>query len=409
MSDDVVSIRRLLGPTLKYANGRIDVVNPGGPAESSLPDGGSTGQVLTKASSADQDATWQDIPDAGSGLPAGGTTGQYLVKDSSADGDAGWQDLPDFPDGLPAGGVAGQILTKDSGTDGDASWQDLPAADGLPAGGTTGQVLTKDSSTDGDASWQDPDVVSIPAYLKTYVDAPASPSAFDFDASKATDPDLANNGFLVHLFDTPYTTVTRVGPVDPFNPSAPVANTYRSSLIGGLLYMQVAAGQVLSISKQFDTAAAGHTLKVHAWVTKQTANGTFTSFADAFIMGGLASPSGKARYSDSGVQSVFVGVQDSKYQQSTDIAGSFPTVVQTVNITVAQSDQINYIHCAQTSGGSQVIKVLSGSPMSFLQPGTPNSGSITVAVQRAGVRVACTTTGMVVIDCIRQLPYLTFP
>ena len=59
------------------------------------------------------------------GLPAGGTAGQILTKGSSTDYDAGWEDI----DALPAGGTAGQVLTKQSSTDGDAAWSDLPASD----------------------------------------------------------------------------------------------------------------------------------------------------------------------------------------------------------------------------------------------------------------------------------------
>lgn len=52
-----------------------------------VPDGGTQGQVLTKQSSEDGDADWEDIQ----ALPSGGTTGQYLVKSSATEGDADWQ------------------------------------------------------------------------------------------------------------------------------------------------------------------------------------------------------------------------------------------------------------------------------------------------------------------------------
>lgn len=49
-------------------------------------------------------------------LPASsGTPWQVLTKTATG---ADWQDV----DGLPAGGTAGQVLTKNSSTDGDASW-----------------------------------------------------------------------------------------------------------------------------------------------------------------------------------------------------------------------------------------------------------------------------------------------
>ena len=133
--------------------------------DAQFPDGGSTGQILSKTN----DGTgWIDDPNSAEWgnitgqlseqtdlyseleskitLPSGGTTGQVLTK--TASGQA-WDDV----DGLPSGGTAGQVLTKNSSTSGDASWQDV---DGLPAGGTAGQVLTKQSITDGDADWETP-------------------------------------------------------------------------------------------------------------------------------------------------------------------------------------------------------------------------------------------------------------
>lgn len=134
-----------------------------GIADAQFPDGGSTGQILSKTNDgtgwidAPNSAEWGNITgqlseqtdlvsqlDTKITMPSGGTTGQVLTK--TASGQA-WDDV----DGLPSGGTAGQVLTKNSSTSGDASWQDV---DGLPAGGTAGQVLTKNSSTDGDASWQ---------------------------------------------------------------------------------------------------------------------------------------------------------------------------------------------------------------------------------------------------------------
>ena len=53
-----------------------------------MPTGGGTGYVLTKASTADYDVLW-GLPSA----PAGGSAGQALVKNSSVDGDASWRAL----------------------------------------------------------------------------------------------------------------------------------------------------------------------------------------------------------------------------------------------------------------------------------------------------------------------------
>lgn len=63
--------------------------------------------------------------DAPTSLPAGGTTGQVLTKASNTDGDAEWTDAATS---LPAGGTAGQVLQKQSSTDGDAVWGAPPQA-----------------------------------------------------------------------------------------------------------------------------------------------------------------------------------------------------------------------------------------------------------------------------------------
>lgn len=88
---------------------------------------------------------------AGEGVPQGGTVGQILTKKTSLDYDAEWDDI----DALPTGGSQGQVLTKQSSTDGDADWEDIQA---LPTGGTQGQYLVKESSTEGDANWQTKEV-----------------------------------------------------------------------------------------------------------------------------------------------------------------------------------------------------------------------------------------------------------
>ena len=57
-----------------------------GPSPKGIPDGGTTGQILTKTSTGEE---WSDAP---SGLPEGGTEGQILEKTSSG---AAWVDAPE--------------------------------------------------------------------------------------------------------------------------------------------------------------------------------------------------------------------------------------------------------------------------------------------------------------------------
>lgn len=61
-----------------------------------FPAGGTTGQILAKASNANYDTHWVDNEGGGGALPPGGTDGQYLVRSSAAQEGAIWRDLPIF-------------------------------------------------------------------------------------------------------------------------------------------------------------------------------------------------------------------------------------------------------------------------------------------------------------------------
>lgn len=170
--------------------------------------GGTTGQILSKTSSADYATGWIDAPTGGgSGLPTGGVINSILVKTGSADGAAGWT-RNIYIDNLTMDGtivlLGGGILagnnkpffnkTADGLTDipliylnplnqvvigdnlktvylyspltyaggdlqvvGALTLPNAPLAmayGGVPAGGTTGQLLGKASNTDRDLSWQ---------------------------------------------------------------------------------------------------------------------------------------------------------------------------------------------------------------------------------------------------------------
>lgn len=113
--------------------------------EGTLPEGGTTGQILTKTSDTNYDAAWTDMPEQPDPLPTGGTAGQVLTQGASG---PKWADVPTE---IPTGGSSGQILSR-SGTTG-LVWT---TNHDIPTGGTTGQVLTKTSSTNYAAAWQTP-------------------------------------------------------------------------------------------------------------------------------------------------------------------------------------------------------------------------------------------------------------
>jgi len=114
----------------------------------SVPDGGATDDVLTKASGANQDTVW--APAKGQ-LPADGLTGTVLTKVTDADQDANWVALPAPPPALPPAGAAGEVLGKATATDYDVAWIAAPPPS-IP-GGSTGRVLKKVSDADNDYAW----------------------------------------------------------------------------------------------------------------------------------------------------------------------------------------------------------------------------------------------------------------
>lgn len=91
-------------------NTALTVLNVEVDAIRDITDGGTTGQVWAKASAADGDIEWTDLPDT---LPGGGATGQVLTKQSGADGDADWE-TPASP--LKITPAAGMIMRYGLGT-----------------------------------------------------------------------------------------------------------------------------------------------------------------------------------------------------------------------------------------------------------------------------------------------------
>lgn len=123
------------------------VGNPGADAASSIPPGGSAGQVLIKASAEDYSLKWGSLTGA---LPTGGTAGQVLKKSSATDYACSWGSI----DGtMPTGGTDGQVLIKNGSTNYAVKWGSITGM--LPKGGSNGQVLKKSSSADYACTWGD--------------------------------------------------------------------------------------------------------------------------------------------------------------------------------------------------------------------------------------------------------------
>lgn len=155
------------------------IVSAGGGGGGGLPNGGTTGQHLAKASNIDQDVVWVDAE-------SGGTLGPFTINrlifasgvssiDSMAAAGTAGQVLHSNGSGLPSWGavnlaseVSGNLSVShlNSGTNanantywaGDGTWKTAATqVTGIPAGGTTGQHLAKLDNTDYNVIWEDPE------------------------------------------------------------------------------------------------------------------------------------------------------------------------------------------------------------------------------------------------------------
>ena len=190
-------------------------------------------------------------------LPPGGTAGQLLTKDTATDGDASWQDPAPA---LPTGGTSGQLLTKNSNTDGDASWQ--TPAPALPNGGTAGQYLRKTSGTNGDATWAGipgTEVSNTPAgnLSSTTVQAALNELQGDVDTNTAN---IATNtsGLAAHLA----------------NPTGAHAASAISNTPSGNLAATTVQGALNELQSDIDTRAT--TAAMTAAIAAIRSVGTFT-------------------------------------------------------------------------------------------------------------------------------------
>lgn len=106
-----------------------------------LPSGGTAGQLLTKTSATDYDATWKTV----TSLPTGGATGQVLAKSSAANYDATWQSLVSGVSSVD--GRTGALVLTDKylqltgGTMADAANVSLGTSTGTKIGTATNQKL----------------------------------------------------------------------------------------------------------------------------------------------------------------------------------------------------------------------------------------------------------------------------
>ena len=104
-------------PSFNFAFKNLKGEGGGGSAANGIPVGGTTGQALTKASNADYDVTWKDIPSSGGGSSGGGGEWKSLTI-NCGDGAVQWSEDIDEADEITieATGVMGEPGVSDAGT-----------------------------------------------------------------------------------------------------------------------------------------------------------------------------------------------------------------------------------------------------------------------------------------------------
>ena len=104
-------------PSFNFAFRNLKGEGGGGSAANGIPAGGTTGQALTKASNADYDVTWQDIPSSGGG--GSSSSGEWKsLTINCGDGAVQWsEDIGEADEiTIEATGVMGEPGVSDAGT-----------------------------------------------------------------------------------------------------------------------------------------------------------------------------------------------------------------------------------------------------------------------------------------------------
>lgn len=239
------------------------------------------------------------------------------------------------------------------------------------------------------------------AFISPYLREPSTPSAWDFDAKTATNPDLAANGWTVRKLDSPFTTISYAGPIpglSALSSDAPPAGYY-ASLINGVLVCKfnTAAGSI-QISKATDNN--NYTYKSHVW-----GSGFGAGACVAKLLVGDA-----VNWNVNGQKYVYMGVdQDRLGFNWFQPPGSNLALINNV-ITEAQSEMVNYLSVQPGSpsglfSGYQTKP--NGTSLVFASP-TGQTGLNWTPVS-AGLWIYNPLSSIIHIESIRRLPYNTFP
>lgn len=206
-----------------------------------------------------------------------------------------------------------------------------------------------------------------------------------------TSPDLAANGWTIQKFDSPYTPYARAGEVD-WSIASVTANTYRSSLINGVLVMQLPIGSGTQIGKATDAAARSYVS--HAWNSLDTDNNY------AFL-------ANTSTYLENGKQTFYCGIEGQKFVEVLATGPATFNVIRNPAITLPQHNMQKWIHYDGANAKCQGANALDARAHSSTVLSTANT-AITVPTY-AGVVFTPSSRQLCFLDSIRRETSYAFP
>lgn len=227
---------------------------------------------------------------------------------------------------------------------------------------------------------------------------PPTVDSWNLEARLWTDPDIANNGWTVTLLDSPYTTQTRAGLVDLT--SSPSANTYRSTLAGGLLWLQFPDSSPAVLIVKATTSAA-FTYKARAWHTdKSSTAASYITISDG------------VQRKANGVRTYYLGIENSTFFETLLVgngaAGTFTIYTNGTALVGNPWDGGRFIDVPSAGGNNKGYILESGNSRVCLDPNSARANSITVGF--AGVFLSPgSRRSLCFLDYIRRTPYQEGP
>lgn len=216
-----------------------------------------------------------------------------------------------------------------------------------------------------------------------------SPDAWNLEARYWTDPDVAANGWSITERGTA-TVLTRAGDVDANTTIA--ANTYRSTLRGGVLVIQTRTNVITQIAKA-TTLGTNVTYKAHNWSTDYGTG----YYQDVFVSDNINPTTTNAR-------SYYLGLEQTNIVEALLVGPATFTTYATTGAAIYHNDNVKYLRLTSaTSMGSYFVMVTG--------PGIVGSVARNPAltIQYAGVWFnAVSANGFFFLDYIRRSTVSSF-